>query len=350
MKKSLRWLVVLVLSVSMVAMFSFGGCKKEAAPAEEEVAEEEAVEEEQKTFGIALSTLQITFFQAEKKKLDELAAEKGIDLVYAVCELDANKQLTQIEDFISKGVDAVIVLCQDSKSISNAALKCREAGIPIIAMGKPPENIEDFDATVRIDGVETARVAADAMNEAAKKQGYDKVKVIECIGDLNDQNAIMRTEGFVERAGELEFEIAASIPTEWNAELCYENLNTAVQSNPDINAVYAPSDYLLSPVMQVLEQHEKLHKRGEDGHVIVVTVDGDPRGVQSIKEGYLDADVNTDAFTIAKLSFEAALDVLDGKPVDKEIWVPNVPLTIDNIDDFGDEIWGVAYSYILEEE
>ena len=43
MKKSLIWIVVLVLSISMVAAFSFVGCKKEA---EEVATEEEAVEEE----------------------------------------------------------------------------------------------------------------------------------------------------------------------------------------------------------------------------------------------------------------------------------------------------------------
>ena len=50
MKKSLLWLVVLVLSISMVATFSLAGCKEEeAAVAEEEeaVAEEEAVVEEE---------------------------------------------------------------------------------------------------------------------------------------------------------------------------------------------------------------------------------------------------------------------------------------------------------------
>ncbi|GAG71310.1 unnamed protein product, partial [marine sediment metagenome] len=43
MKKSLLWLVVLVLSISMVATFSLAGCKKEEAAVAEE---EEAVVEE----------------------------------------------------------------------------------------------------------------------------------------------------------------------------------------------------------------------------------------------------------------------------------------------------------------
>jgi flagellar basal body-associated protein FliL len=35
MKKTLLWIVVLVISISMVIGFSLSGCKKEAAPAEE---------------------------------------------------------------------------------------------------------------------------------------------------------------------------------------------------------------------------------------------------------------------------------------------------------------------------
>jgi len=45
MKKSLLWLAVVILSISMIAVFSLAGCKGEEAAAEEEVAEEEVVEE-----------------------------------------------------------------------------------------------------------------------------------------------------------------------------------------------------------------------------------------------------------------------------------------------------------------
>jgi len=45
MKKSLLWLLILLLSISMVATFSLAGCKEEAAPAEEAAPEEEVVEE-----------------------------------------------------------------------------------------------------------------------------------------------------------------------------------------------------------------------------------------------------------------------------------------------------------------
>ena len=46
MKKILLWLVIMIVSMSMLATFSLSGCKEEATPAEEEVAEEEVAEEE----------------------------------------------------------------------------------------------------------------------------------------------------------------------------------------------------------------------------------------------------------------------------------------------------------------
>ena len=76
MKKLLLWIVVLVLSISMVAAFSFAGCKKEAAPAEEAV-EEEAAEEEvvaEEEVG-PVTTLTFWTFQEQHKAFFDDAVE-----------------------------------------------------------------------------------------------------------------------------------------------------------------------------------------------------------------------------------------------------------------------------------
>ena len=88
MKKSLLWIVVLVLSISMVAAFSFAGCKKEAAPAEEAVEEEVVAEEEaavkEKPFEgveINLWTLENPLFTIAWKEIEpELLEKEGIIL------------------------------------------------------------------------------------------------------------------------------------------------------------------------------------------------------------------------------------------------------------------------------
>ena len=46
MKKALLFIVVTIISISMVVVFSLSGCKKEAVPAEEEAVEEAAPAEE----------------------------------------------------------------------------------------------------------------------------------------------------------------------------------------------------------------------------------------------------------------------------------------------------------------
>ena len=95
MKKSLLWIVVLVLSISMVAAFSFAGCKKEAAPAEEAAVEEEAVTEEEAPAEEAAPAEPVTInfmnFSANE------SAEAVLDLMKSLFEKDYPNVTVNIE-------------------------------------------------------------------------------------------------------------------------------------------------------------------------------------------------------------------------------------------------------------
>ena len=77
MKKSLLWIVVLILSMSMIAMFSLAGCKEEAA--EEEVAEEEVAEEEE----VVAEPVNLKFVGWEVSPLETESVEKGLEIFMA---------------------------------------------------------------------------------------------------------------------------------------------------------------------------------------------------------------------------------------------------------------------------
>jgi len=82
MKKSLLWIVVLILSMSMIAMFSLAGCKEEAAEeevAEEEVAEEEVAEEEE----VVAEPVNLKFVGWEVSPLETESVEKGLEIFMA---------------------------------------------------------------------------------------------------------------------------------------------------------------------------------------------------------------------------------------------------------------------------
>ncbi len=108
-------------------------------------------------------------FQEERWKIDEAGIKAALDsagytYVGADAQADPVKQATDVESLISSGVDALIVLAQDSKAILPALSRAKAEGIPVIAYDAP---IDTPDALfVSFDNVAVGRLMADAMVKA----------------------------------------------------------------------------------------------------------------------------------------------------------------------------------------
>src|SRR5690606_34349413 len=64
--------------------------------------------------------------------LAEAAKYPDIELITAEGTNDANLQISQVESFISQGVDAIVLLPTDGAALTEVAIKAMEAGIPVI--------------------------------------------------------------------------------------------------------------------------------------------------------------------------------------------------------------------------
>jgi ribose transport system permease protein len=68
-------------------------------------------------------------------------------------------------------------------------------------------------------------------------------------------------------------------------------------------------------------------------------MDGDPNGLQAIRDGYLDFNVNQDPIMLGKLAIELCDKAIKGEAIEeKMVPVENVPITIDNVDN--PDYWG----------
>lgn len=130
MKKVSLWLVVLVISISMIAAFSLNGCKKEAPPVEEEVVEEVApVEEEEEVVEEVVEEVadSITIhwaMWAPADNLEELSkdftAETGIEVIVEQTPWETFVQKYNIE--MIAGSDAWDIIVADSQDVGNMAI------------------------------------------------------------------------------------------------------------------------------------------------------------------------------------------------------------------------------------
>ncbi|NCO85988.1 MAG: D-xylose ABC transporter substrate-binding protein [Rhodobacterales bacterium] len=126
-------------------------------------------------------------FQEERWKTDEAAIvaaleAAGATYVSADAQSSSAKQLSDVESLIAQGVDALIILAQDTQAIGPAVDAAADAGIPVIAYDRLIEDSRAFYLT--FDNVEVGRMQARAVLEAAPTGRYVMIK-----GSPTDPNA-----------------------------------------------------------------------------------------------------------------------------------------------------------------
>ncbi len=126
-------------------------------------------------------------FQEERWKTDEAAMKAAIEAagdtyVSTDAQSSAAKQLSDIESLMAQGVDALIVLAQDTQAIIPAVQAAADENVPVIAYDRLIEDSRAFYLT--FDNVEVGRMQARAVLAAAPKGNYVMIK-----GSPTDPNA-----------------------------------------------------------------------------------------------------------------------------------------------------------------
>jgi ribose transport system substrate-binding protein len=105
-----------------------------------------------KTIGVSIQNREAQFYQDMESGMRSEAAKYGYSLIVVDASRDNAKQQSQVEDFISKHVDAIVLTPYDSQAIGSAITEANNAGIPVFTA--------DIASTSR-QGKVVAHVASD---------------------------------------------------------------------------------------------------------------------------------------------------------------------------------------------
>ena len=182
--------------------------------------------------------------------------------------------------------------------------------VPVVATDIPPNGGKLY-MIVRADNAEMGDKICKAMGEALKGKGT----VLSLMGDQANAAGRDRTVGFDECMSKNYPNIKLiERPTYWKPEKAASLAQTIVTATPDLSAIYMQSDsIMLSGVMSVLKNAGKLRKAGEQGHIYLASIDGTPRALQGIRDGYLDIVVSQPLDEYAQYSVYYAKAALEGK-------------------------------------
>ena len=298
---------------------------------------------EKKSMAIMMHSVADEFIYSVGKKAQEYAESEGYEVSFYNADNEADTQASQINDVIAAGVDCIVLAPVDADAMADSVTAINEANIPVTLIDRTVTEGK-FVSVNQADNVQCGYQGATALVDQAKEQGIDikDLKVLELMGDQASTSGLERSQGFQQAAKELGFTIVSSLPTYWQSDTAYNDTLDAFQADPNINAIYCASDGVMADsVINALDQMQLLKKKGEDGHIIITTVDGTPGVIDYIKDGYIDAACAQPAFQMATDAVDYLGKALDGTEKMDGCFnnaLAPVIITTENAD--SSELWG----------
>jgi inositol transport system substrate-binding protein len=296
-----------------------------------------------KTICFGFSGIETEFWAAGIRSITDSLEASNATVIERNSSEDPNRQLEQVRDCITQGVDGIIVIPEDGSSANTIIDEANSAGIPIGVFNRPPAS-EDGAAIVAVaDNRDVAMQTVQYLADEAAKLGRP-VQALIMVGNLSDENAVQRRNGFFDviNANPDLFLTPIEVQTNWDAATGKANLEAAVQANPNIDVLFTSSDFLFPQIQAVLEPLGKWKLIGEDGHVIMGGLDGDNRACGLIRDGFVDATGVQDLFFEASSLLKALTAAIlngDTQP-DETIIDPGFALTAANFGEREQDMWG----------
>ncbi|GHC62733.1 sugar ABC transporter substrate-binding protein [Roseibacillus persicicus] len=168
------------------------------------------------------------------QSIKEKAEANGAKMNYVACESNVSKQIMQIENFVSRGMDVIIVHPADPAGIESACREAMAAGVKVIAWD---DDIKNADVRWLIDnkalGYEVGKQASKFINE--KHGGEAEVAILNY-----PQLPVLLARGNGIREALTELAPKAKIVAETSAINPQEGISkmeTIFQSNPNVKVV-----------------------------------------------------------------------------------------------------------------
>jgi ribose transport system substrate-binding protein len=266
-----------------------------------------------KRIGVSIQDLQAQFYEDMEAGMKSEAAKYGYGISFVDANRDAAKQTSQVEDFISTKVDAIVLTPADSKAVGPAIVEANQANIPVftadIASTASRGAVVSHVASNNVQG---GNVAGGLMCKALGGSGT--VAIIDQPEVTSVQD---RVSGFKQALKKCP---GVSIVSDQDAggdrataESVTDNL---LQSHPNLSGIFGINDD------SALGALAAVRAAGKVGKIKIIGYDATAEARQQIDAGAMYGDPQQHPDVIGKLTIDAIHDYFAGKTPAKVIPVP----------------------------
>ncbi len=332
MKKLLAILLSLVLCFSLFAACSGGGSTGDDAAdgaADDAVGDAAADDSgdaaaETKTVAIQVPMAH-PYCSAIIKGAQETLEAAGCEVIVKEGDGTSDGQLADIEDFVVRGVDAIILFPWDSSAVRASLDATKSANIPVFVVDNPIADPELVVSEVATDNYLAGVACAEGMIEDLGGKG--KIVVLDT---PENNSSLLRANGFVETLEEKAPDIEIVSQQNYNADqtIAMNLTEDILQTNPDINAMFVCNEPGAFGAFAALEA------AGKSEDVKIYTVDGSKDGVAMVKEGKIAGIAAQQPELMGSTAAEQALKYFAGEET-----TPSIALDVMYVNSSNSDSW-----------
>lgn len=288
------------------------------------------------TVGVSMALFDDNFLTVLRNgMIDYSKGLDGVTLQIEDAQNDVGKQLSQVQNFVASGVDAIIVNPVDTDATTALSQAAAAAGIPLVYVNRQPVNVDDLpekQAFVASDEKQSGTLQTQEVCRILKEAGKKEASAVVMMGELSNQAARMRTQDIkdVIATPECSFiKIVEEQTANWSRTQGADLMTNWLSAGVKFDAVISNNDEMAIGAIQSL----KSSGRAMDD-VIVAGIDATQDALASMAAGDLDVTVFQNAAGQGQGAVDAAIRIAKGETIEKKVYVPFELVTPANLKDY----------------
>ncbi|MGF6768091.1 ribose transport system substrate-binding protein [Paraburkholderia sp. GAS199] len=268
-----------------------------------------------------------------KQGAEKIAAANNVELLWVSANMDVNTQISQMQQFINRKVDLIIVGAVNSATLAPQFEAAKKAGVPVVGVNMAINAPSDALLASYV-GPDDVGAGSQVANQVISKLG-GKGNVVILQGPIGQSAEIDRTKGIKAALAKAPgIKVLAWQPGKWDRTLSYNvTQDWLSRFGGQVNGIIAENDDMAIGASQALKA------KGLDGKIVVAGIDGIKDGMREVQGGTMVGTSLQNAALEMGEAVQVAVDYLQGRPYPKKALLNMIPVDKANVSKYYDQLY-----------
>jgi ribose transport system substrate-binding protein len=285
--------------------------------------------------GISMKVLNAPYFAAAMESAKARATELGEDVIVADAQGKMGKQISDVEDLVTRGIKVLIIDPADPQGLVNAVNAATAAGVKVVVIDSTLDPKANYLTLVQSSNRENGSLVGQWVVDT---MGDKPLKIALISGEKGNPVGKERRDGVLEgimeaqlaKTGKVNVQVVGQGWGNWSDEGGLKAMEDLLVANKDINMVLGENDSM------VLGARRAIESANRQGITLVAAADGQKEALALIKQGKYGATALNDPALVARTAVDIGVKAAQGQAVNvpKISYTPSAVINKGNVDTY----------------